>query len=101
MTCTYVDNFVGRRLDPFAIVGGGARSRVWCQIFADVLGRRIQQAKDPLQANARGAAFIALAGLGEIPFHDISGFMEYEGTFDSQPENKEMHDESFDAFLQI
>jgi len=44
------------------IIGGGASSNVWCQIFADVLNRTIKQVKDPIQANARGAAFIASVG---------------------------------------
>ena len=51
------------------IVGGGAQSDVWCQIFADVLNVEIRQVKDPIQANARGAAFIAAAGLGEISLY--------------------------------
>jgi len=63
------------------MVGGGARSSVWCQIFADVMDRTIKQVEDPLQANARGAAFIASVGLGHIQFDDIPGLTRFSGVF--------------------
>ena len=49
-----VERFTRRRLEPIRFIGGGARSDVWCQIFADVLGRPIEQVADPVNANARG-----------------------------------------------
>ena len=61
----YVERFVKRRLDPLSIIGGGAQSDVWCQIYADVLDRSVRQVRDPLQANARGAAFIAAVALAQ------------------------------------
>ena len=51
-----VERFTRHRLEPIRFIGGGARSDVWCQIFADVLGRAIEQVADPVNANARGAA---------------------------------------------
>jgi xylulokinase len=97
----YVERFVGSRLDPITIVGGGARSALWCRIFADVLDRRILQPKDPMQANARGAAFIASVGLGEIGFADIPALMEFEGAFDPDPANREVYDRLFREFVGI
>lgn len=97
----YVEKFVGRRLDPLNIVGGGARSDVWCQIFADVLDREIRQVRDPLQANARGAGFIASVGLGFIAFEDIPDLIEYEKTFAPNPANRGVYDELYACFLGI
>ena len=97
----YVEKFVKRRLDPLNIVGGGARSDVWCQIFADVLDREIRQVTDPLQANARGAAFIASVGLGYISFEEIPGLISYEQTFAPNPANRRIYDELFGTFLEI
>ena len=34
-----VEKFVGRRLDPIRIIGGGARSDLWCQMHADAMDR--------------------------------------------------------------
>ncbi len=97
----FVERFVGRRLDPLVIVGGGARSRLWCRIFADVLDRKIRVAVCPMQANARGAAFIAAVGMDEISFDDVPGLMEYECDFEPRPENKSVYDELFSAFVKI
>ena len=97
----YVEKFVKRPLNPLNIVGGGARSDVWCQIFADVLDREIRQVKDPLQANARGAAFIASVGLGRIGFDDIPGLISYEANFAPNPENRRIYDELFGCFLEV
>jgi xylulokinase len=97
----YVEKFVMRPLNPLNIVGGGAKSDVWCQVFADVLDREIRQVKDPLQANARGAAFIASVGLAHITFDDIPDLIEYEKSFVPNPENRQIYDELFGYFLQI
>ncbi len=50
----YVEKFISRQFDYINIIGGGAQSDLWCQIFADVMSRNIRQFKDPMQANARG-----------------------------------------------
>jgi len=97
----YVEKFIGRKMDTLNMVGGGAKSEVWCRIFADVLGRTIRQVKDPMQANARGAAFIASVGLGYIAFDDIPELIQYSNTFHPNPENKRVYDELFEEFLRI
>ncbi|MRR32491.1 xylulose kinase, partial [bacterium] len=60
------EKFIGRKLQRINIVGGGAQSDVWCQIFADVLKVEIRQVSDPVQANARGAAWSGAVGWGGI-----------------------------------
>ena len=90
-----------RRLDAIHIVGGGANSNVWCQIFADVLDRPIRQVKDPIQANVRGAAFIASVGLGFISFEDIPDLMAYRETYLPRPETRGVYDAHFREFVNI
>jgi len=68
-----VEHFTRRRLEPIRFIGGGARSDVWCQIFADVLGRTIDQVADPVNANARGAGLLAAVALGELTFDQVPG----------------------------
>lgn len=97
----YVDKFVKRRLDPLNIIGGGARSQTWCQVYADILGRTIRLVKDPALANARGAAFIASVALGHISFDDIPGIIRFSKTFEPNPQNKRLYDELFKEFIQI
>jgi len=83
------------------IIGGGGNSKVWCQIFADVLNRKINQVKDPIQANARGAAFIAAVGLGYIEWDHISKHIEVSNVFKPNPENREIYNKLFKEYLNI
>ena len=82
-------------------MGGGAQSDVWCQIFADVMNVEMKQVQDPIYANARGAAWIAAVGLGEIKFEDISEFVQFEQTYQPQSQNRALYDEKFEIFKQI
>lgn len=97
----YVEKFVGRRMDPLNIIGGGAKSGLWCQIFSDVLDRTIRQVKNPLEANARGAAFIASVALGYIAFNDIPSLIQFTNIYKPNPDNKKIYDKLFEEFLQI
>jgi xylulokinase len=76
-----VEKFLGRKVERIHIVGGGAQSDVWCQIFADVMDVEIKQVADPICANARGAAWIAAVGLGEIRFGDVPELVEFRRTY--------------------
>jgi sugar (pentulose or hexulose) kinase len=83
------------------IVGGGAQSDVWCQIFADVLNRRIRQVNNPIQANSRGAAFIGSVGLGYITWDEVADLTEIKKEYHPNPDNREIYDELFKEFTNI
>lgn len=95
------EKFLGRKLTSINLVGGGGNSDVWCQIFADVLNVEIRQVRDPIQANARGAAWIAAVGLGEIAFSDVPRLVEFKGRYAPQAGNRALYEERFAAFTQI
>lgn len=97
----YVEKFIKRRLDAVSMIGGGASSNVWCQIHADVFNRTIKQIKDPIQSNARGAAFLAAVSLGYLTFDDIPGLIQIENTYTPNPDNRKIYDELFKEFLNI
>jgi xylulokinase len=96
-----VEKFIGRKVDSINIVGGGAQSDVWCQIFADVMNVEIKQVADPIYANARGAAWIAAVGLGEIRFDDVSELIQFKRTYQPRSQNRMLYDERFEIFQQI
>jgi len=50
----YVEKFIKRKFLSLNIIGGGARSDIWCQIYADILNKKIRRVADPIQANSRG-----------------------------------------------
>jgi len=97
----YAEKFIGRRMDALNIIGGGANSALWCQIFADVLDRDIRQVKDPIHANSRGAALLASVALGYSSFDDISERTQILRTYTPNPDNRQIYDELFGEFLEI
>jgi xylulokinase len=74
---------------------------MWCQIFADVLGVEIKQVQDPIYANARGAAWIAAVGLGEIKFEDVVELVQFKQIYQPQSQNRALYDDKFEVFKQI
>ena len=91
----------GKIIPELTIIGGGANSNIWCQIFADVMDRRIKQIKDPIQVNARGATFMASVALGYTKWNEIADFVEYANIFKPNPENREIYDKHFSEFRNI
>jgi xylulokinase len=96
-----VEKFLGRDVPRIHLAGGGGNSDVWSQIFADVMDVAVAQVSDPIQANARGAAWIAAAGLGEISFADVPDLVQFKRVYEPNPANRALYDECFDVFKQI
>jgi len=69
----YVEKFAGQSLSPVRLLGGGAQSTLWCQIYADTLGREVEQVPEPLLAQLRGAALLASVALKRRRLHDAIG----------------------------
>ena len=93
-----VSRFVGKTPDQITMVGGGATSDVWCQIFADVLGIPIRQLEAPIQANAIGAALIACLGVGALAFDDIPNLTQIHRTYLPDSDRKAVYDQAFENF---
>jgi xylulokinase len=96
-----VEKFLGRRVESIHIVGGGAQSDVWCQIFADVMNVEIKQVKDPVYANARGAAWIAAVGLSEVSYSDVPRLVQFRNIYTPNRDNLALYDERFAIYTQI
>ncbi|MFW9866998.1 MAG: FGGY-family carbohydrate kinase [Candidatus Thorarchaeota archaeon] len=83
------------------IIGGGAQSNIWCQIFADVLNRNIKQMLNPIQANARGAAFVASVGLGYLKWDEIARCCEISNIYTPNPDHRKIYDKLFEEYINI
>jgi xylulokinase len=95
------DAFCKRPLDGIHLVGGGAVSPLWCQVFADVLDRTIYQMKEPRLATMRGAAFLALVALGETTFDQVAQATQIENTYKPDTSNRKIYDELYREFLNL
>lgn len=94
------EKFLGRKLTSLNIVGGGAKSNIWCQIFADVLDVTIRQVANPIEVNARGAAFIAAEALGYMKFEDAARYTTISREYTSLAEHRALYDKAFKEFVQ-
>ncbi|MBM4170131.1 MAG: hypothetical protein FJ215_13390 [Ignavibacteria bacterium] len=89
-------------VEELGIVGGGAKSDVWCQIMADITNRKINQVDRPQQAGAKGIALLASMTLGYIPtYEEIKKFITIRHQFVPNPENRRLYDERFREFKTI
>ncbi len=94
-----VERFTGRRLEPIRFIGGGALSDPWCQIFADVLGRTIEQVADPVNANARGAGMLASVAIGELTFDQVPDRVRVDRRYQPDSKTQELYAELFREFV--
>ena len=96
-----VEKFVGRRLDVIRLIGGGARSAAWCQIYADVLDRPIAQVQDPVQANARGAGLLAALALGYLRTDEMADCVPVAHTYVPNSQTRATYDHLFAEFVKL
>lgn len=92
-----VDRFTSTN-GPIRIVGGGARSDLWCQIIADVSGRTCERVADPLNAQLRGAALFAGIGMGALDRDELRDLIPLDGVFEPVAANRAVYDRLFAEF---
>lgn len=97
----YVEQFIKRPVEGINMVGGGAKSDIWCQIHADVMNRTVRQVKDPIQVNVRGAALLASAALGYLGYDDIASRVPIAHIYRPNPDHRKIYDELFAEFIAI
>jgi xylulokinase len=91
----YTEKFLGRRLDPIRLIGGGAASDLWCAITADVLDRTIEQVDDPLYSGLRGAALIAGVALGAVRRDEVRALVPVRATHRPDPAHRDVYDRAY------
>ena len=96
-----VERFCRRRLEGIRTAGGGADSDLWCQILADVLGRTILQTENPAHATSRGAAFIALIGLGRLSPAEVASRVRVRRVFEPTASMRSTYDNAYAVFIDL
>jgi xylulokinase len=82
--------------------GGGAKSRAWVQLKADVLGRPMALV-DVAENGAFGAALLAGAGIGLFPAADVAAqrFVHAVETVEPRPPMVERYGEVFERYREL
>lgn len=98
---TSVEKFLGQPVRKLRMIGGGAASPVWRQIFADVLGIPMEPLAEPLQANAMGAFGIAAVGLKLLTFEDVARCIPTAPIHEPRSSLRSLYDERFQQFRDL
>ena len=96
-----VEGFVRRPFDRLRILGGGAQSDLWCQIHADILGRRLERVAEPAYANLRGAGLFAAISLGHASLDSVRDLVRVTDTFEPQSDARAIYEPMYAEFKQF
>ena len=96
----YAERVTGQPVEEVRTLGGAAKSPLWCQIKADVLGRRVVTMKNTQDAAALGAALIAGVGAGIWPsLTEVAGkIAQPDRVYTPNPENREAYDKALERY---
>ena len=95
------EKFVGGRLDPLRLIGGGAQMDVWCQILADVCDRTFERVAEPLVGGLRGAGLYAGLALGEVRADEVRGLVPVDRVFAPDPAHRATYDAMAEEFPKL
>jgi len=97
----YVEKLIKKKMKNINIIGGGAKSDLWCQIHADIMNRTIRRVKDPIRANARGAGLLGSVALGYLKFNEIPERTEYDSIFKPNLKTRKLYKKLFKQYQAI
>ena len=85
--------------DIITVTGGASKSPSWCQIIADVMGRRIRTLNVP-DAAVIGAAGLAAIGAGHYDtlVEVVDNMVNFGEILDPIPENVDLYNKVFDIY---
>jgi xylulokinase len=95
------ERYAGRRLDPIRLIGGGARSDLWCQVVADVCDRRIERVADPFLVGLRGMALLVAIARGETTAAGVRALVPVDRVFTPDPAARATYDRLYREFPKL
>ena len=84
-----IEESVVRPIEELVVTGGGSQSALWCQIIADVSGKRVRRARTT-EATALGAGMLAAVAAGLYPSLDraVAAMTSTAEVFDPGPDHE-------------
>lgn len=88
-------------IEKIVLVGGGARSAIWKQIFADVTGVPILTPVQEIEAPL-GDAFLAAVGTGAVrDYSEMEGWITMNPAVEPSDENHRKYDEYYSIYKEL
>ena len=83
-------------------VGGGALSKVTCQMLADITGRTVETVENTKDVGAIGAAMLAAVGSGLFPdLTQAAAHVKVSGRYEPDAALKPVYDRNYRVFRQL
>ena len=83
-------------------VGGGALSKVTCQMLADITGRTVETVENTKDVGAIGAAMLAAVGSGLFPdLAQAAAHVKVNGRYTPNTALKPVYDRNYRVFRQL
>ncbi|MGN6128893.1 MAG: FGGY-family carbohydrate kinase, partial [Nocardioidaceae bacterium] len=95
------EHFTHRRLEPIRLVGGGARSDLWCRILADVCDRTVERTADPVLVGLRGGGLAAALALGKVRREEVRALVAVDRVLTPDPAVRATYDRMFAEFPRL
>lgn len=91
-----VEAALGQPLDEYVALGGGSKSDLWCQIVADITGKRVTRA-GTAEATCLGAAILAATAVGwyQDPRAAALAMTSTGTSFEPQPAAQQLYDQLY------
>ena len=97
--CESLEKDLGHKIETVRILGGGSKSKVWLQMFADIFGRKVEVVENSQIAGAIGGAFLAAKGLGMYSsFEDAKQWAKIGCIFEPDFENTKVYEAMYQTF---
>ena len=91
-----------RTSEKIRFVGGGALSRVTCQILADITGRTIETVDNPQNVGSAGAALTAAVGMGTVgSMEEAAKLIPVTAVYRPHTEFAEVYAKNYEVFKRL
>lgn len=94
---------LGATMTEIRSLGGGSKSKAWCQIKADILGMPVKVVKNSGSTPCMGCAILAGVANGIWPSVEkaAENFVAIKETYYPNPENKKVYEETYKKYVEI
>ncbi len=93
-----MDTLLKTPVDTLVITGGGTRSQLWCQLFADITQIPVAIAADAENVGVRGAVLAARVASGDLTTYAVEGYFPVKMTLQPDPQYASHFDRQYLRF---
>lgn len=94
---------LGAEMSEIRSLGGGSKSKAWCQIKADILGMPVKVIENSESTPCMGAAILAGVANGIWPSIEEAAdrFVMIKETYEPNPDNAEIYARTYEKYVEI